>query len=124
MASKIFNKKLTAGQGRVDIDGSFAPAGTGAVTSVNGAGFSVARTGVGVFEITFVDKYVELVAANATVQLNALADTDAVIGPWTASTKKLQIFVKTAGVAADIAANANNRIHFQVTFRNSKLATR
>lgn len=107
----------------VAIMGSFAPNGAGAVdnTSNQGTGFTVARTGVGVFEITFADKTGDLVAALSGLQLNALADTDILFGAYTKATKKLVVNVKTAGVAADIAANANNRISFGCIFKTSDI---
>lgn len=107
----------------VAILGSFAPNGAGAVdnTSNQGTGFTVARTGVGVFEITFNDKTGDLVAPIAGLQLNALANTDIQFGAYDKATRKLIVRVKTAGVAADIAANANNRIAFLAAFKTSNI---
>lgn len=121
MASRSVFPVKSLGRELHQVVGSFAPAGTGAVTSVKGKGFTVSRTGVGVFLITFQDAWADLVSGRASVQLNALADTDAILGPYVAASKTLNIFIKTAGVAADIAANANNRVHFEITFRNSSI---
>lgn len=100
---------------------SFAPNGTGAPASADFEGpiNSVSRTGVGVFEVTFKDTWPDLLSCVPGVQLDALADTDVQIGSFTPSTRKLIVRVKTAGVAADIAANANNRINLLCVFRNT-----
>lgn len=100
---------------------SFAPNGTSAPAAASNEGpiNSVTRTGVGVFEVTFKDSWPGLLGCVPGVQLNALADTDVQLGAFAVGTKKLIIRVKTAGVAADIAANANNRIHLLCFFRNT-----
>jgi hypothetical protein len=125
MASRSFHKMLHGQQGLVKIEGSFAPNGSSALvsTSTKGKAFTVARTGVGVFVVTLNDKYAELISTRCGVQLSALADTDVLFGPIDViSAKTVTILVKTAGVAADIAANANNRIHFSLTLRNTAVA--
>lgn len=106
--------------------GSFAPNGAGAVdqSSIEGPIGAVARTGVGVFEVTLNDLHPGLMAAFAAVMLNALADTDVQLGAWVPATKKLIVRVKTAGVAADIAANANNRIQLMLVFRETSLTVK
>lgn len=123
MASRtMFDIKVLT-PGLVSISGSFAPNGAGAVdqTSLEGPINAVARTGVGVFEVTLKDKYLAIVSAFGSVQLNALADTDVQFGAWDGTTKKLIVRIKTAGVAADIAANANNRISLVLHFRETSL---
>lgn len=121
MAIGQFFRKLTRNREPIDIEGSFAPNGVGAVDAASneGLGFSVARTGVGVFVITFKEKFQSLIALSCNLQLSALADTDVQFGAMDLSAKTLTLRVKTAGVAADIAANAANRIHFCATFRNN-----
>lgn len=103
---------------------SWAPNGAGAIdqTTIRGRGVdSVTRTGVGVYQITFTERYTELVGHVPGVGLNALADTDIQFGVYTAPTATakgtLDVKVKTAGVAAEIAANANNRVHVILIFR-------
>lgn len=123
MASRIHSPKMARGVHRVDYDLSFSPNGVGAPSVLTGIGYSVARTGVGVFVLTFTYPYVELLKAEASLQLAAFANSDVILGPWNSATKQLTLFVNTAGVAADIAAAANNVIHVGVTFRNSKLKT-
>lgn len=104
------------------VAGSFAPNGTSAVdaTTVKGNGVaSVARTDVGDFTITFSHKYVDLISVCMTVQLNTEADMDVNPKVFTQASKTLTLTTHVAGVATDIAANANNRINFICVFRNS-----
>lgn len=109
------------------VEGSFAPQGTGAPITVRGTGFTVARSGVGVFVLTFAEIYTEMPKFVSKPQLAAFADTDTVEGPFAQGSGAVlttqTIFVKTAGVAADIAANANNRVNFSATFRKSSVTT-
>lgn len=123
MANKIFKDPATVESGLVIVAGSFAPAGSGAVTDVNGRGFSVARTGTGEFTITFDDKYPSLVSATATLQLASADDQVLHMGTYTAASKTLLITVWdiSGEGAADIAADANNRVHFTVIFKNTDL---
>jgi len=107
----------------IPVVGSFAPNGASAVsaTSRKGLGWSVARTSAGLFTITFTDKYNDLVCAESSLQLASADDKFTQIGTWTANTKALQIRVwdVSGGAVADVAADANNRIHFVAWFRNS-----
>lgn len=105
----------------VRIEGSFAPNGTSAVSasSRQGLGWSVVRSGVGVFTVTFTDKFASVIKASANLQLAASADSAAQVGTIDLSAKTMVIRVITAGSDADIAADANNRINFEVVFRNS-----
>lgn len=103
----------------VIISGSFAPAGAGAPTAVKGRGFTVSRTGTGTFLVTFADKWADVIGVTVTLQLSASANTAAQVGNWDAAAKTLVIRTLTAGTDADIAANANNRIHFDVNFTNT-----
>jgi uncharacterized membrane protein (DUF4010 family) len=118
MAIGPYFPQRSRNQDQIEIAGSFAPNAAGAVdNTVNeGIGFQVARTGVGQFTITFKEKFIGLIAFLAMLQLNALADSDVQLGAYSQANKTVIINVKTAGVAADIAANANNRIHFVAKF--------
>lgn len=122
MDSLTHNMKTIAGE-YVLIAGSFAPAGTGAVTDVKGAGFTVARTGVGVYDVTLSEKYLALVAYTANVQRSADVDGDMkVVGADTvASTKIVTLKHLVAGTATEIAANAANRVHFTFVLRNTAI---
>lgn len=82
---------------------------------------SVSRSGVGTYTITFTEKYLALRAITCQVQLNAAADTQVQITGATAvaGAKTVGITILTAGVAADIAANANNLLHFTAVMKDS-----
>lgn len=110
--------------GEIVISGSFAPNGASAVdnTANAGVGWTVARTSTGLFTITLQDAYLALNSATAQLQLAAADDKAVQIGVAdVASAKTVQIRVyDTSGAGvADVAANANNRIHFQLRLRNT-----
>jgi hypothetical protein len=124
MASRTFHNAQAVQMGTVVLSGSFAPNGSSAVaaTSRKGTGFSVARTAAGKFTITLEDKYAELVCAIASLQLSTAADQTVQFGDCdvvTAKTVKLVVWDASDAAAADIAANANNRIHFRLVLRNT-----
>lgn len=103
------------------ISGSFAPAGTGAVTAVKGRGFTVARSGAGVFTITLDRIYQDLISANACVQLATAADMAAQIGSYSKANRTLVIRTVVAATETDIAADANNRVHFDLVLVTSSI---
>lgn len=106
----------------VDIPGSFATNGSGAIdaTSRKGPGFSVARTDVGLGTITFSDKYADLVSVHMQLQSNAAADAEVQPIAFDGAAKTLTFRHLVAGVVAEFpAANANNRINFRASFRNT-----
>ena len=104
------------------VSGSFAPAGTSAPTTVRGKGFTVARTGVGQFTITLDKRYPELLDFQATLQLATATDQFCVAGAVDLSAKTAIITVwDVSGTgAADVAANANNRVNFSLTFKDTR----
>ena len=90
--------------------------------SNTGAGFTVARGGTGSFTVTLADSYPGLLSAQCSVGLNAAADTKVQFGAIDVTTAKtVVITVITTASAADIASNANNRIHFVLFLRNTSL---
>lgn len=121
MASKSFFDVRALGREYVVIAGSFAPAGSGAPTAPEGKGFTVARTGTGIFLVTLDAGLVfpALVSGSTDLQLANAADSMAQLGTVDLAARTVVIRTLTAGSAADISANANNRIHFALIFRNS-----
>lgn len=109
---------------------SFAPNGSSAVSQASIIGpavQSVTRTGVGVFQVKFNEKYAVYICGFAHFSLSAFADTQVQLSGFTAATSSapasINVLVETAGVAADIAANAANRIMGLMIFsRNEKIA--
>ena len=81
---------------------------------------SVSRSGVGVYAITLSEKHLALRSIVCQVQLSAAADTQVQItgAPTISTTKIITTTILTAGVAADIAANAANVLHFTVWLKD------
>jgi hypothetical protein len=125
MASRSTYSVKSLGRELVAVVGSFAPNGSSAPQTVKGKGFTVARTGAGQFTITFTDKYYDLVSIQSTLQLASAAASVVQVGAYSATNKTLVLTVLTessgALVAADVSANANNRVNFTCWFRNSSV---
>lgn len=115
-----------------EVSGSFAPNGSSAVasTSVKGAGFSVARTGTGVFVVTLnpAVQYAEMVAKTVQLHMGTPDGSYASVTTFTlgsTGTVTITTYIPTspAGVyqvdPADIAAAATNRIDFNFKLRRS-----
>tara|TARA_R100000458_G_C8268057_1_gene242919 strand:- start:1699 stop:2079 length:381 start_codon:yes stop_codon:yes gene_type:complete len=124
MAEKIFFDVQALNPHVKMICGSFCPNGSSAVDndSNTGTGFTVARGGTGSFTVTLDAKYPGLLSGQCSLALNAVADSKVQFGAIdVASAKTVVINVITTASAADIAANANNRIHFCLFLRNTSL---
>lgn len=121
----ILSEKLAEGGERVDVDVSFAPAGTGAPTTVRGKGATVARTGVGTYEITFSNVYDRLASATATMQLASAADIVPQFGTFTAATSsasaKIELRLQAGATPTEVSADANNRVNCSFTFAKSSV---
>lgn len=114
-----------------EVNISWAPNGSSAVSStrgsgIRGRGFSVARTGVGVFQITIDDNYPEyaIVGFQMSFQLNAAAQyTGVLTGSANLSSSRVitVTVLDSTPAAADIAANANNRIFVKLTLANASV---
>lgn len=113
-----FEKVRTLLTGRADISGSFAPNSSSALSAAStyGKGFTVAYTSTGLFTITLNDTYVKMISASCALQLATGDDKYLQLGSYSASGKTITIRVWDASGAAvaDISANANNRIHFNL----------
>ena len=107
----------------IPIVGSFAPNGSSAVaaSSRKGPGWSVARTSAGLFTITLTDKWNDFVSGSATAQLATAADINAQLGVWTAASKTITIRLIAVATETDVAADANNRVHFTLWMRNTSV---
>lgn len=113
-----FEKVRSLLAGHVVIAGSFAPNGSSALvaTSTYGKGFTVAYVSTGLYRITLGDLYAKLVSATVTLQLATGDDKTVQLGTYTKASKTLDIRVWDVGAAAvaDVAADANNRINFNL----------
>ena len=124
MAEKIFFDVQALNPHVKIVCGSFCPNGSSAVDndSNTGTGFTVARGGTGSFTVTLDAIYPGLLSGQCSLALNAVADSKVQFGAIdVASGKTVVINVITTASAADIAANANNRIHFCLFLRNTSL---
>jgi hypothetical protein len=123
MANRQFQQfQGTLDKGVVHVQGSFAPAGTGAPTDVKGKGFSVARTSAGLFTITLQDAYQHLIAGTAQLQLATGADQFVQLGSVdvaSAKTVQIRVWDISAAAVADVSADANNRVNFLLILKNS-----
>tara|TARA_R110002126_G_scaffold15876_2_gene64450 strand:- start:1073 stop:1435 length:363 start_codon:yes stop_codon:yes gene_type:complete len=115
-----FKRSISSAQNKqLIIAGSFAPAGTGAITAVKGSGFSAARTNAGEITITLTEKAVELVAALGSIRVSTAADMDVQFGDYVAASKTLILRTQAGATPTDIAADADNVVSFQLVIRLS-----
>lgn len=123
MANTEFDPLRSAVPEGITVPFSFAPNGSSAVTQTTIKGLraitSVTRTGVGVFDVLFKAPFDDFIIFVPGAMLNAFGDTQ-LHALWTSSTKTLTLRVETGAVAADIAANANNRLGGVVYFKNTQ----
>lgn len=107
---------------KIEISGSFLLNGASnpVAASNKGRGWSVVHTGTGVHTITYDDKFVDLISFNCTLQLAALTARWIQAGAFSlvASTQVVTIHDATPTVQ-DVAAAANNAIHFRAVFRGA-----
>jgi hypothetical protein len=126
MANRNLKEVFGMNYGEVKLCGSFRPNGASAVDNTlnTGHGFTVARTGVGAYTITLADSWQSLISAKFQVQMNAATDLVVqVIGAVDVLTAKtIPISALAAAVATEIASNANNRIYFELTLKNSTVS--
>ena len=105
-----------AGAGNRDIHilaGSFAPAGTGAPTTLIGGDFSVTRTGVGVYVVQLTKRAKACLFSTASGGFSASpAGDDFNITTDVLNAGQVTITYCPNGTPTDIAANALNRVHF------------
>lgn len=121
MADRNFDDVQILGKGRKLIAGSFLPNGAGAIAvDPLWNGFTVARTGVGQYTITLADSYAALVSAKPSLQMNAATDLKLQWGAIDVVTAKTLVLNALAvATPTEIASNANNRIFFELTLRNT-----
>lgn len=124
MANRDFKTIRALSRGLNIVNGSFAPQGSSAPASVLGIGFSVVRTSQGLFTITLQDKYISLQSGDCQLQLATAADRRCQLGSVdVVSAKTVQVrVVDSAGAVQDVAADANNRVHFTLVLKNSTVA--
>lgn len=101
------------------------PNGSSAASNPQGSRFSVARTGVGVYVVTMVDKYPLMVAAFASVNADspvivASKAVAASVSSYNATAKTVTItLVDNTGTAVDVPSTGNAYISVMLLFKNS-----
>jgi hypothetical protein len=118
MSASLLNEPKCHGRDLVLIAGSWQLNGTSAVSLVKGSGFSVARSGVGIFDIAWIDSYYEVVSAVTSLEHTTEVASQTTWDAIDPSAKTGQIRLQTSGADADLAAG---RVHFQVVFRKTSL---
>lgn len=108
----------------IQIEGSFQPNGSGAVTLARGVGFTVARAGVGVFTVTITRPFAQFVTAFADKSSDETAASQVRCGGFTLPTASANgsftITHLVAAAAADVTASgALRRINFECTLAES-----
>lgn len=126
MANRDFYPLVTDCPERVVMFGSFAPNGSSALDEDDfkgDRGWTAEYISTGLYRVTFSDTYEDLVYFGSKLQLATGADQQTQEGSWVAASRTQDVRVWDASDAAvkDIAANANNRIHFIAVFRNTRL---
>ncbi len=123
MAENQYGRLQSPSQELVKIPLAFAPAGTDPPTAVVGKGFSIARTDVGKYRITFTERYPALLGFSWSLALQTLAVRTVVLKAITigmAATNTIDIQILDASAAAvEIAAHANNLVLCEFTFSNT-----
>jgi len=123
MAERNFDFMETIGRKKRLVSGSWAPNGGSTLVAADtyGYGFTVAWTSTGLFTITFANTYRRLQSVTVSLQLASGDDKYLQVGTYTAASRTLTVRVWDASGAAvaDVAADANNRIHFSCVFDDS-----
>ena len=121
MSTNIFFDAQALNPGVKIVAGTFKPNGTSAIdNTVNkGAGWTVARTAVGKFIVTLDSVYPGLLSAQVSLQHNGAGDKKVHWGAIDIAAKTLDIFCITTASAADLAAHAQNHVHFVLFLRNT-----
>jgi hypothetical protein len=110
---------------RYVVYGSFAPNGSSALDSTALKGdialFTVAYISTGLYRVTLGYNANGIDNVTTGFQLNAAAAQSLQLGPIdeTNRTIDLRVVNSSTGAVADVAADANNRIHFTIALRGS-----
>ena len=121
MANRQFSKVQSLNKEVKIIAGQFSIAATGgAATKVSGLGYTVAKTGTGLYTITLEDKYPSLLSVCATAQAAVAVDIVAQIKSHDVVSTKT-IVVSLNAVATPVEPAAVTVINFVVVLQNSSI---
>jgi hypothetical protein len=119
MAERLLTQPKVYQPGVVLVQGSFVTAGSGAPTTVQGRGYTVARTATGTYTITLGGTYYNLLAATATLQSSSLTDQFLQWGAVDTSVAKtlvLRVWDVSAAAATDVTGPI---VHFTLYLKHS-----
>lgn len=98
--------------------------GAGAVNTVIGHGFAVARTAAGTYTITFTDAFSYLLSAHASMQTISGAGVDQYcqLGAFTpGAAGAATLVIRTKTIAANVDPAATDSVHFEATMYGETL---
>lgn len=122
MANRNFSKLQALNHGLVVMGGNFEIAASGgAATKIQGLGWSVAKTGTGVYTITFEDAFTAYWGVTATLQAAVAVDLVPQVTSHSSQTLKTLVITLLAG-ATPTEPSAICRVHFTALLRNSSVA--
>lgn len=127
MSRAQFSHLMHPAKGRILITGHFHPAAGNAPTGLTGEGVaSIVRDGAGEFTLTLDDDYSAIEWADAHLGMASAADSVVQVGAIVADPSTggstIKLHTLTAGVAADIAANANNTVFFAIVAKRDAIS--
>lgn len=125
--SKIANPILAVGHDLVLVCGSFRPNGSSNPTVIiqTQEWFTLVRTNVGIYTITFMEGYPSLIGKWADIAMSTPTDLKPQWGaytapdPSTATRASIVLNILALAVPTDIAANAANVVSFGFLFRKT-----
>lgn len=129
MASRRFDPLKVLGFGRVAVRGRFFTNGSSPVdqTKNKGKGWTVTRTGVGIFDIIFTDRFLDLEDVHLTAHFDAVTFgwAGVTVRNWVPSTKTMTIVISRefSGTIGnnDMPASADNSVSFMAVLKNSSI---
>lgn len=127
MASRIMDRPWVFGKAQKRIVGSFATNGASSpvASTIKGKGIaSILRIGAGAFEITLDDPYYSVWGEYASVRAASAAALFTQFGAFSnvGTATPVSFVLRTvngSGTGIDLAADANNRVSFEVMFEDS-----
>lgn len=121
MPIREYSLDYVVGGEQLRIQGSFGPDTANPPTALKGRGFSAVRSSAGTFTVTLDMPFVDVVAFNATLQLNAADDKYCQCGAISVSARTfvIRVWDISGAAATDVAINANNRVNFAIVVRLS-----
>ncbi len=127
MANRTFFDMQSISRGLIHIPGAFRPNGASAIDNTlnKGDGWSVARTGVGVYAVTLEDVYVDFVSFIAGLAKATLTDEYVKPGTFVVASRTFEILAHSGAsptpLAVEIASDADTFVHFLAIMKNTSV---